>query len=302
MTTFIYGIDIGGTKMELSVFDANYHCVKSWRVATPAKDYQLFLKALREMVHQADILTGCQGHVGIGMPGIINKQGLVKSANVPCATGKAIKKDIEQVLQRHIAIENDCRLFALSESNGGAGDGYAIVYGAIIGTGAGGGLCIQGNLYSGANNIAGEYGHLPASAELIAKYQLPILDCGCGLTGCYEPYISGPGLANIYALHGGTPDTQIFVNQLRAADPAAVNAFECYIDLLGASFASIVLSYDPDIIVLGGGLSKIDEIISALPAAIEKHLFKGVQSPVIAPAMFGDASGARGAALLGAIQ
>src|SRR5690606_33972934 len=118
----------------------------------------------------------------------------------------------------------------------------------------------------------------------------------------YEPYISGPGLANIYALYGGEPNTQILVNQLRAGDPRAVKAFGCYIDLLGASFASIVLSYDPDIIVLGGGLSKIDEIISALPAAIEMHLFKGVQSPVIAPAIFGDASGARGAALLGAIQ
>ena len=297
----LYGLDIGGTKMEMGIFSPNLELLDSWRVSTPTNNYDDFLKAIQGIIHEADHRTGCQGTLGIGMPGIIDNSDRVISANVPCATDREIVKDLHLLLNRDIAIANDCRLFALSESMGGAGDKLDVVYGAIIGTGAGGGLCINGKLIKTVNNIAGEYGHIAASAALIDKYNLPIFSCGCGLTGCIESYIAGPGLGTLYKHFGANSIcTKEFVFQLREGDAIAVNTFNCYMDLLGSAFASLVLSYDPNMIVVGGGLSTIDEIINALPSAIEQHLFKGINSPIIKRAKFGDSSGVRGAAILGA--
>ena len=139
-----------------------------------------------------------------------------------------------------------------------------------------------------------------ASVTVMSKYQLPIFDCGCGLKGCYETYIAGPGLSRLYQHFGATePSTQTFVEQLRSGDKIAEKTFSCYIELLGAAFASLVLNYDPDVIVVGGGLSKIPEILTALPEAIDQHLFAGVDIPALKLANFGDSSGVRGAAILG---
>jgi len=298
-TSMIYGLDIGGTKIEIGVFTQELQLLDSWRTPTPTKSYSEFVQTIGNLVIDANSRYSTKAIIGIGMPGIIDKNGLVKSANVPCSTGKNIIKDLNDALHCEVSIGNDCRLFALSESVGGAGDGYKRVYGAIIGTGAAGGFCIDGQLYNGRSGFAGEYGHLPVSAFLIDKYDLPIKTCGCGLTGCYEAYVSGPGLAWIYQHFGAkNRDTYHFVQQLDAGDEIAKVAFNCYMDLLGASFASLILSYDPDIIVVGGGVSKIDQVIESLPSFVNNHLFSGVHCPPIKRAKYGDSSGVRGAAIL----
>lgn len=295
-----YGLDIGGTKIEIGLFDDEMKMIDSWRVPTPTEHYHEFLNTITALINEADKRTGQQGSIGIGMPGIIDKNKRVKAANIGCATGKLLVEDLEQILGRNVTVANDCRLFALSESNQGAGSNLPIVYGAIIGTGAGGGLCIDGQLYKSTNNIAGEYGHLPASGALLHKYNIKPRQCGCGLVGCSETYIAGPGLGWLYQHFGGkSNNTTTFVTDLRDNNPIAVKTFECYMEFLGSAFSTLVLSYDPDMIVVGGGLSKIDEIIDALPAAINKNLFTGIESPIISRAMFGDSSGVRGAAILG---
>ena len=295
------GIDIGGTKMEIGLFDREFDLLKSWRITTPTDGYQNFLSQLVDLLQSGLAMCSDNATIGIGMPGILDKLGQVKSANIQCANGQPIQHHLEERLGQKIAIENDCRLFALSEAVGGAGQGQKIVYGAIIGTGAGGGLCVDGKLYQSTNNIAGEYGHLPVSADLVTKYQLPIRDCGCGLKGCAETYIAGPGLGFLYQYFGADSDSTVeLVKAYEAGDDIAIKTFECFSDLLGSSLASLVLSYDPDTIVLGGGLSKISHIYNNIEEATEKHLFKGVSAPNIVPATFGDSSGVRGAAILGA--
>jgi|TARA_B110000914_G_C15521522_1_gene477434 N-acetylglucosamine kinase len=300
INTITYGLDIGGTKIEIGLFDSELNVIDSRRVPTPTQDYDEFLSTVANLILEADKRCGQQGTIGIGMPGILDKNSRVQSANVPCATGKLLVADLETTLGRSVAVANDCRLFALSESCGGAGDKQPLVYGAILGTGAGGGLCINGALYKSGNNIAGEFGHLPVSGYLLQKYNLPARPCGCGLIGCCEAYIAGPGLGWLYNhFGGGAESTTKFVKDLRDKDLVAIKTFECYIEFLASAFSTLVLSYDPDIIVVGGGLSKIDEIIEALPEAINKQLFTGIESPIISRAVFGDSSGVRGAAILG---
>jgi len=295
----IYGLDIGGTKIEIGVFTNELQLIDSWRKPTPTKSYSEFVKTIVDLINEANMRCKTKGIIGIGMPGIVDKNGLVTSVNVPCSAGKNIIADLQDILGCKLSIGNDCRLFALSESVGGAGDGFKRVYGAIIGTGAAGGLCLDQVLYKGSRGFAGEYGHLPVSAFLIDKYSLPLKKCACGLTGCYESYIAGPGLGWIYQHFGSkTADTFHFVKQLNACDDIAKSAFNCYMDLLGASFASLILSYDPDIIVVGGGVSKIEQVIESLPSYVNKHLFSGVECPPITKAKYGDSSGVRGAAIL----
>lgn len=298
----IYGLDIGGTKTEIAIFDQRMNQVDSWRIATPKDDYELFLTRLSAMVLEADKKFNTCGTLGIGMVGVVDAEGRSVSANIPCANGQLIAEDLQQRLQRPIAISNDTRCFALSEAAGGAGEGYSRMFGAIIGTGAAGGLCINGELYKSANGVAGEYGHHPLGAPMQQKYNLPVLRCGCGLLGCLEKYISGPGLAYLYGLYSGKANASApqVIGALRSNESAAVTAFACYMDILGSSFASLIMDYDPDVIVVGGGMSQLDEVINGLPAAIIPHVFKGVKMPAIVRAKFGDSSGVRGAAILGA--
>lgn len=295
----IYGLDIGGTKIEITCFDEALQKLYSERVPTPVDNFALFIDTLVALIEVADQRHGGKGLVGIGMPGLIDAECRSLSANVPCATGKNVAEILTEKLQRPVVIENDCRLFALSEAHGGAGEGYSHVYGAILGTGAAGGLVVDGTLYRSRQGIAGEYGHHPLPAILQKKYQLHLLQCGCGLTGCLEPYIAGPGLVRLHQQHSGKalPVPEI-VELWRAGDEAAKATRAIHLDLLGAAFANLVMAHDPDIIVLGGGLSRIEEMYRNLPQAIEQHLFAGFRAPLIAPPKFGDASGARGAALL----
>ncbi|MBB1299983.1 ROK family protein [Pseudoalteromonas sp. SR44-8] len=296
---YIYGIDIGGSKIELAVFDASLKQLESWRIATPQNSYQDFLNALVGMILSADHKYQCHGAVGIGMPGIVNANQQVLSANVPHATGKNAAQDLAQLINRPVAIENDCRCFALSEARSSVGLQHTRVFGAILGTGAGGGLCIDGQLYKSAQGIAGEYGHYALSAVLQQKYQLPILKCGCGLTGCIESYIAGPGLARIYQHFSGEVLTTFeIVEGLRKGDVFCQQSFACYLDLIGSTFAAIIMAYDPEVIVVGGGMSLVDELMSKLEDAIVPYVFADIRVPKIVLAEFGDASGARGAAIL----
>jgi N-acetylglucosamine kinase len=295
-----YGLDIGGTKIELAVLNSEFELLHSWRVPTPQHQYDEFLQTVLAQIQQADALCQSQGTVGIALPGVIRSDGTVLSSNVPCLTNKTVALDLTRLLQRPVAIGNDCRCFALSEAVAGVGRFHQKVLGFILGTGAGGGFCLNGKLYQGASGLAGEYGHQGLSALVVQQFNLPLYPCGCGLTGCNEAYISGTGLARLYQhFSGRRTDTYQWLTDYRAGKDVALRTFEAYISALASVMANQILSLNPDLIVLGGGLSEIEEIRVALPQAITRHLFAGVSVPEIKQAQWGATSGVRGAALLG---
>ena len=296
-----YGLDIGGTKIETAIFNQSLEQIDCWRVETPTDNYGEFLSTVVKQIEVADKISTCGGTIGIGMPGLIDRKGKVLSANIPCATGQLIKPDLESVLQRKVVIHNDTRCFALSEAWHGAGHGFERVFCAIIGTGAAGGMCVNGQLQETQLGVAGEYGHLPLSAVLQQKYRLPILPCGCGLMGCVESYISGPGIGFLYHhMSGENITSKEWHNRLIRGEAMAQRVLACYLDILGEVFAALVKLLEPDAIVLGGGLSLVDAIVDGLPQAIANHMFAGFQPPQVLRAKYGDSSGVRGAAILGA--
>lgn len=296
-----YGIDIGGTKTELVVCDAAMQVTWRRRVATPQGDYDGFLQAVVTLVAEADAaLVRSDAAIGIALPGVRDRRsGRQLSANVPALTGQCVASDLQARLQRPLHFGNDLQCFALSEAHGGAADGYPSMFGAILGTGAGGGFCLQGRLLSGFNGLAGEWGHWSVPGHLLQRHGLPLIDCACGLQGCVERYVSGSGLAMIERhLGGDAADASVVIALAEAGDARARQALGIHRDLLGHSLAALVLALDPHVIVLGGGLSQYAPLYQLLPAAIAAHLFNGVQVPPIVPPRFGDAGGARGAALL----
>jgi len=295
----IYGIDIGGTKIEIAVFDSDLALRDRWRITTPQGDYDALLDAIIRLIAEADIRFGSEAAIGLGIPGLIDGQGRSLSANIPAANGHRVAVDIARRTGRTIVSENDCRCFAISEAVGGAGTGFDTVFGAILGTGAAGGLVSQGRLLRGRQGIAGEYGHLPLPAALAERYELPLRKCGCGLPACVESYVAGPGLTWLGRHHGADyRDVPSLAAAWRSGDTAALAARDCFLDILGATFANVTMMVDPDVIVLGGGLSLLDDLVPLIPTAITHHLFAGFPAPAVVPARFGDASGARGAAIL----
>jgi len=296
-----YGIDIGGTKTELVACDAAMQVTWRRRVATPQGDYDGFLRSVVALVADADAALGHNdAAIGIALPGVRDRRtGRQLSANVPALTGHSVAADLQARLQRPLHFGNDLQCFALSEAHGGAADGYPSMFGAILGTGAGGGFCLQGRLLSGFNGLAGEWGHWSVPGHLLQRHGLPLIDCACGLQGCVERYVSGSGLAMIERhLGGAAVDASAVIALAEGGDARARGALDIHRDLLGHSLAALVLALDPHVIVLGGGLSQYTPLYQQLPAAIAAHLFNGVQVPPIVPPRFGDAGGARGAALL----
>jgi N-acetylglucosamine kinase len=295
----IYGLDIGGTKIEFVAFGDDLEAIERARVETPADDYGSFLRFLTDLIEQADARFGDRPRVGLGVPGLVDRDGRALCSNLPGVSGHRVGEDIAARIGRPVATLNDTRCFALSEAVGGAGDGYRVVFGAILGTGAAGGLVIDGRVEDGHRGLAGEYGHLPLGADLAQKYALPIRRCGCGLPGCIEAYAAGDGLIAL-ARHfdAGAADAPALVEAWRAGDAPSLATRDAFLDILGSGFANIVKLCDPDVIVMGGGLSLIAEVIELLPQAIEGHLFGGFAAPPVLPARFGDASGVRGAAIL----
>lgn len=295
----IYGIDVGGTKIEFVVFDDDLTPSEPVRIDTPADDYPRFLHVLSDLVERADERLGERPRIGIGMPGLKDGEGRALCANLPGVTSHCVASDIADRIGRPVATLNDTRCFALSEAVGGAGEGYRVVFGAILGTGAAGGLVIDGRVEDGHRGLAGEYGHLPLSAALQQRYGLALRRCGCGLEACIEGYVAGDGLIELGRHFGAdVPDAKQLADAWRAGDRAATETREAFLDILGCAFANLTKLCDPDVIVMGGGLSLIDEVIELLPRAIASHMFGGFSPPPVVRARFGDSSGVRGAAIL----
>lgn len=316
----MYGLDIGGTKTELAIFDQELRLLTSWRIATPQESYPQFLQTIIGMVEEADRQSAgllansaesqghngeqqdaaAQGSVGIGIAGFVDQQGCGVAANIPCINGQPFARDVPKRLGRPVGFENDVKAFVLSESQGGAAAGVKHALGIVLGTGLAGGLCIDGQIYYGRQNIAGEYGHIQLSAILQQRYQFPLLQCGCGALGCVESYLSGPGLLWMCSHFGGNYlSVPKLIQGVQAKETKAQEIFTAYIDCLGSYFSKLILLFDPDVIVLGGGLSNIAEIYQLLPEAISCYLFAGANPPPVVPPRFGASSGVRGAALLG---
>ena len=294
------GIDVGGSKMELAVFDHNLSFVNAWRESTPTDDYGRFIAVVSNMVSHAENEIGSSATVGIGLPGMIDPRGVTTCPNVPCLTGKKTVVDVEASLDRPIGVGNDARNFALSEANGGAGADFDRVLGIIIGSGLGGGLCIDGKVFTGSNNIAAEWGHMLLPAVLQQRYNLPLRECGCGASGCIERYFSGPGLVWLYEhLTGRKLDTPVATDVILRDDADARKVADAYINGLATCLSQLLIYYDPDIIVVGGGVSKEPEVLSRLPNAFPDAPYADKSVPEILRAEFGDASGVRGAAILG---
>ena len=295
----LYGIDIGGTKIETMIFDDEMKQFASWRVSTPRGDYQTFIKLLVDLIGEADEKSGEEGAVGIGIPGFADKDGLYVSSNIPCINGRPLQIDLRRTMPRPFQVINDRNAFALSEAIGGAGDRANNVLGVILGTGLGVGLVINGKILGGKQNIAGEWGHVSIPAILRHQYDLPLWQCGCGGVGCLETYLSGEGLLSLSRHFGADyEDNSRLLAAMRAHQSDAMKTFTVFFDCLAMSLAQSILCYEPDVIVLGGGLSNIEEIYQEMPLRVSAHLFSGAIIPPILPPKFGDSSGARGAALL----
>ena len=302
-----HGIDIGGSKIELVAFaaeGADLREVFRERVATPGHDFLAFVQAVAGLVGRADAALGADAGapapIGIGLPGVADaRTGRQLSSNVPALNGRLVAPALEQALGRPVVIGNDCQCFALSEAQGGAADGLPTMFGAILGTGAGGGYCAGGVLQRGFNGVAGEWGHWAVPAHLLARYGLPVIPCACGREGCFERYVSGPGMAMLHRHLGGTDaEPMVIAARANAGDALAQATLAAHLDLLAHALSSLVLGLDPHAIVLGGGLSQLPHLYQQLPPAVRRHLFPGAQVPPILPPRFGDAGGARGAALL----
>lgn len=300
-SAYFCGFDIGGSKIEIAIFNSQFVRIDRWRLATPTKNYQTLLASIVQLLERAKSQFGKINAIGMAIACTLDKAGKAQSANIPCLNNQYLQQDLTRLLQSDVTISNDSNLFTLSEANGGAADKANVVLGVIIGTGLGGALSIGQKIVPSAQGLSGEFGHTCISANLHAKYQLPLHQCGCGLVGCYESYLAGSGLSRLYQHFGAEQtDTMSFAQALKAKHPIALTTFDCYIDIAGAAFASLVLHYDPEVIVLGGGLSNIPEIAASLPKAMAKHLFNQVTLPKVTTAKFGDASGVRGAAIIGA--
>ena len=298
-----HGIDIGGSKIELVGFEDQAGTLVERhrrRVATPRYDFDEFIQAVAGLVEEADTALGRRAVVGIGLPGIIDTQsGRQLSSNVPALNGRMVQHAIGERLNRPVFIGNDCQCFALSEAQGGAAAGLPSMFGAILGTGAGGGFCVGGVLVAGYNGTAGEWGHWVLPATLLNKYSLPLVPCPCGQTGCLERYVSGSGMTFLHSHLCGEARVAIEIAaRAEAGNAAAQRTLDIHLDLLAHALAALVIAYDPHAIVLGGGLPGLPHLYQQLPAAMARHLFKGLRMPPVLPPRFGDAGGARGAALL----
>ena len=290
------GIDWGGTKLELIALDDDGSTVLRQRVDTP-KDYSASLQAACRLVHSAEESLGAIASVGIGIPGSISPaSGLVRNANSTWLNGKPLKDDLERLLNRKIRIENDANCFAVSEAVDGVGQGRHVVAGIILGTGCGSGLAINGKALTGANGIAGEFGHVPL--PWMKENEFPGQPCWCGQQGCLETWISGTAFQQDYAKRTGEKELQPGDEILKSGTPEAFAAFDAYCDRLARGLALLVNMIDPDMIVLGGGMSNVAALYERVPKLMKRYVFSDVfQTPVV-QAKHGDSSGVRGAAWL----
>jgi fructokinase len=292
------GIDLGGTKIEgIAIADDGGERLRR-RVATPRGDYASTLAAIVALVHDIERELGTQGTVGVGIPGTISPAtGLVKNSNSTWLIGQPLGEDLPRLLNRPVQFANDANCFALSEATDGAAAGADVVFGVIIGTGTGGGVVVNRRVIVGANAIAGEWGHNPLPAP--CGDESPGPPCYCGRRGCIETFLSGPGLALDYAGSGGAPiDAREIAGRAAAGDALADRSLARYESRMARALASVINVLDPDVIVLGGGLSNIDRLYERVPRLWAPHVFSDRIATRLVQAAHGDSSGVRGAAWL----
>lgn len=293
------GIDLGGTKIELIALDDDGRTLTRTRIDTPQEGYRAVIESIVALVHETEIELGHSGTVGVGTPGAVSPaSGLMKNANSVYLNGQPFDRDLTAALGRPVRLANDANCFALSEATDGAAAGAAVVFGVIIGTGVGGGVVVNGSVLAGPNAIAGEWGHNPLpwpnAQELASAPQ-----CYCGKRGCIETFCSGPAFARDFA--AGSPailGAREVVDLIAAGNPAAELAMQRYEERLAKALASVVNVIDPEVIVLGGGMSNIRRLYQRLPRLVGQYAFSDHLITRIVPAQFGDASGVRGAAWL----
>jgi fructokinase len=291
------GVDFGGTKIEAAAVDTSGAFQARVRAPNP-RLYDDALALVAELVAEAERQAGASGPVGVAMPGSISpRTGLIRNANSTWLNDRPFQQDLQRVLGRPIRCANDGNCLALSEATDGAGAGADVVFAMILGTGCGGGLVAGGRLVEGRNGVAGECGHNPLPWPSANETPAPI--CWCGQPGCLELYISGSGFERDNERRTGLRlPAQDIVAAARAGEPDAAMALDLYIDRLGRALAMLVNLIDPDVIVLGGGMSNVGELYERLPAIIAPRLFSDIFETPIRPPMHGDSSGVRGAAWL----
>ena len=299
-TNMRIGIDLGGTKIEGIALDDVGNELFRKRISSPQGDYQNTLNAITDLVNEIENVTQTTGTVGVGIPGMISPQtDLVKNANSTWLIGHPLKADLESLLQRKIRIENDANCFVVSEATDGAAKGAEIVFGVIIGTGTGGGVFVRGQSIIGANAIAGEWGHNPLPWP--TQKELPGRDCYCGKQGCIETWLSGPGFEKDHQLTNKLTHPILakeIVLLAEKGDETTQASLQRYEERLAKSLASIINIIDPDVIVLGGGMSNIRSLYKNVPKLWGNYVFSDQVSTQLVSPRHGDSSGVRGAAWL----
>jgi fructokinase len=291
------GIDLGGTKIEGIVLDSAGSPLVRRRVPTPRGDYAATVEAVARLGEELERECGRRTTVGVGMPGVVSPvTGLVKNANSTWLIGRPFGADLSARLGRDVRCGNDANCFALSEAVDGAAAGAAVVFGVIVGTGTGGGVVVNGRVVTGANAIGGEWGHNPMPWPATDEWPGPA--CYCGRTGCIETFLSGPGFARGFDSGAESIDAIEIVARAAAGDPTAEGWVRRYEERMARALASVINVLDPDIIVLGGGMSNIDRLYTSVPTYWPGLVFSDVVVTRLVKAAHGDSSGVRGAAWL----
>lgn len=295
------GVDVGGTKLEAIVLAADGRELWRQRVPTPQGDYDGTIAAIAALVANARAhLGGAACTIGVGTPGSVAAAGVMKNANSTCLNGRPLPRDLEQALGQPLRIANDANCLALSEATDGAGAGAPVVFAAILGTGTGGGLAVHGRVLTGPNGLCGEWGHNPLPWGTVDD---PLLDCYCGQRGCLETVLSGPGLARDHGRrHGGERSAEAIAGAAAAGDIDCLATLQRYESRLARAFAAVINLLDPDVIVCGGGLSRIDRLYREVPRLWSRHVFAAGSRELprtrLCMSRHGDSSGVRGAAWL----
>jgi len=293
-----FGIDLGGTKTEIIALDQEGKELLRRRVPTPQHDYRATLDAVAGLVRDAERELGMHGSIGIGTPGSISRAtGLLRGSNSVCLNGQPIRQDLEALLGREVRITNDANCFALSEATDGAGKGAAVVFGAILGTGVGAGIVVAGRVLDGPNAIAGEWGHNPLPWP--RDDERPGALCFCGRSGCIETWLSGPGIERDHLHVSGEPlKSRDIVARAAIGDAACAATLARYEERLARALGHVINILDPDVIVLGGGMSNVERLYTSVPRLWGPWVFSDRVDTRLARNVHGDSSGVRGAAWL----
>ncbi|HSD67180.1 MAG TPA: ROK family protein [Vicinamibacteria bacterium] len=292
------GIDLGGTKIEAVALDEGGAELGRRRVATPRQDYDGTIRAMAALVRDLEAETGRRGTVGVGMPGALSPAtGLVKNANSTWLIGQPLDRDLSSLLERPLRFANDANCFALSEAVDGAGAGARVVFGVIVGTGTGGGVAVERKVLTGPNAIAGEWGHNPLPWPRTGEWPGP--PCYCGKTGCVETFLSGPGLARDHLeATGEVLAAPEIAARAAIGDAAAAATLARYEERMARALAVVLDILDPDVVVLGGGMSQIARLYEGVPRLWQAWAFSDRVDTPLRPPVHGDSSGVRGAAWL----